>query len=74
MWVREWHGYRGCMGGMAQIFVCVGWVMYVHKILAGAAWVNEILAWVAWLAWVKKAVWVNVLLFNHTLQKTLRVL
>ena len=49
------------------------------------AWVREygggvghILAWLAWvhkiLAWVKKAVWVNVLQLNHTLQKTLRLL
>ena len=73
----------GCVGGVGQI---LGWVAWVHKILAWVtrvvwveilawvAWVQKILTWLTWLVWVRKAAWVNVLLFNHTLQKTLRLL
>ena len=67
------RGWRGFVGGVGQILACVAWVAWVHKILAWVAWV-EILAWVAWLVWVKNVAWVKVLLFNYTLQKTLRLL
>ena len=78
MWVR------GCVGGVGQTLAWVAWVAWVHKILVWVTWVTrvawvhkilalvawvEILAWLAWLARIKKAAWVNVLLFNHTLQK-----
>ena len=52
---------------MGQILAWVAWVAWI-EILAWVAWVHKILAWVAR---VKKTTWVNVFLFNHTLQKTL---
>ena len=58
----------------------VSWMAWV-EILVWVASVHNILAWVAWVEWVKKnevlqinGIGLSVLLFNHTLQKTLYLL
>ena len=71
---RGWRGFVCSVDCVGQILTWVAWVeilvwvAWVQKILAWVPWVH-VLAWVAWLALVKRAAWVNVLLFNHTLQK-----
>ena len=64
-WVRGWRGSNFSVGGVGKR----GSIKFWRGQRGSKFWCG-----LACLAWVKKAVGVNVLLFNHSIQKTLRLL